>query len=152
MTFSEPIFLFFFLPATYLIYRMLPGLRGRNIWLSIASLVFFAFGQLPYVLLLLASVAGNYLFGLWLHSALPRRKLAVALAVGMNLTLLGTFKYLDFVLSTLNSAFGLALPLTGIVLPIIFCYLFVFHPPCFITVPYFRKRPNRVQYSACTLK
>lgn len=118
MTFSEPIFLFFFFPITYIIYRLLPSLTWKNAWLAIASLVFFSFGQLPYVLLLLASVFINFLFGLWLQSSLPRKKLAIALAVLMNLGLMCTFKYLDFLLSSWNYITGFSLPLPGIVLPI----------------------------------
>ena len=46
MVFSSPIFLFFFLPVVYLGYRTLP--RGaRNGWLAAASLILYAFGQLP---------------------------------------------------------------------------------------------------------
>ena len=118
MTFSEPIFLFFFFPITYIIYRLLPSLTWKNAWLAVASLVFFSFGQLPYVLLLLASVFINFLFGLWLQSGLPRKKLAIALAVLMNLGLMCTFKYLDFLLSSWNYITGSSLPLPGIVLPI----------------------------------
>ena len=46
MVFSSPIFLFAFLPAVYLIYQLLPGIRSRNVWLALASVVFYAFGQL----------------------------------------------------------------------------------------------------------
>ena len=117
MVFSSPIFLFVFLPATYLGYRLLPGLAWRNAWLTLASLVFFSFGQLPYLALLLVSVAINYLFGLWLQMG-SRRRLAAGLAAAANLLLLGVFKYVDFVISTVNSLTGAGLALTGIVLPI----------------------------------
>ena len=40
MVFSSPIFLFVFLPAVYLIYQLLPGIRSRNVWLALASVVF----------------------------------------------------------------------------------------------------------------
>ena len=117
MVFSSPIFLFAFLPAVYLIYQLLPGIRSRNVWLALASVVFYAFGQLEYTLLLLASVLGNYLFGLWLMSG-RGRKLAIAGAVVCNLLALCSFKYLDFFLRTVNSLAGLELPLLGITLPI----------------------------------
>lgn len=97
MVFSEPIFLFFFFPITYLVYRLLPGMGWKNGWLALSSLVFFSFGQLPYTALLLLSVGVNYIFGLWLLSGRKGRKGAVALAVTVNLLLLGVFKYLDFV-------------------------------------------------------
>ena len=117
MVFSSPIFLFVFLPATYLGYRLLPTLPLRNAWLTLASLIFFSFGQLPYLILLLASVAFNYGFGLWLQMG-TRRRLAAGLAVTVNLVLLGTFKYLDFFIATINGLLGTGLALTGLVLPI----------------------------------
>ncbi len=117
MVFSSPIFLFFFLPCAYIVYRVLPGLRLRNIWLALSSLVFFSFGQLVYVPLLLCSVLANFLFGLWLQGSRGRRA-AVALAAVFDLGLLGTFKYLDFFLSSLGALTGLEIPLTGLELPI----------------------------------
>ena len=117
MVFSSPIFLFVFLPAVYLVYRLLPGIRSRNGWLALASLAFYAFGQPEYTLLLLASVLVNYLFGLWLMAGKGKR-LAMLGAAACNLLVLGAFKYLDFFLRTANQLAGLELPLTGIVLPI----------------------------------
>ncbi|MCI8423703.1 MAG: MBOAT family protein [Lawsonibacter sp.] len=118
MVFSSPIFLFFFLPVVYLVCRLLPGVRSRNLWLTLASLVFYSFGQPLYLLLLLASVLLNYLFGLGLMTALKGRGWLLAGVVTGNLLLLGTFKYLDFLLHSLNHLLGLTLPLPGIVLPI----------------------------------
>ncbi len=117
MVFSSPIFLFVFFPAVYLIYQLLPGIRSRNCWLALSSLVFYAFGQPRYLLLLLASVLVNYLFGLWLMSG-KGRGAAMFGAVMCNLLVLGVFKYLDFFLHTANSLGGLTLPLFGIALPI----------------------------------
>ena len=74
MVFGSPIFLFCFLPAAYLVYRFLPGIRSRNAWLAIASLVFYSFGQPVYLPLLLLSVVMNYLFGLLLMSPAGRGK------------------------------------------------------------------------------
>lgn len=117
MVFSSPIFLFVFFPVVYLIYQLLPGIRSRNCWLALSSLVFYAFGQPRYLLLLLASVLVNYLFGLWLMSG-KGRGAAMFGAVMCNLLVLGVFKYLDFFLHTANSLGGLTLPLFGIALPI----------------------------------
>ena len=118
MVFSSPVFLFVFLPVTYLGCRLLPSLPLRNAWLTLASLIFFSFGQLPYLALLLLSVCINYLFGLWLQSKSTHRRLAAGLAAAANLLLLGAFKYTDFLISTVNSLTGAGLALTGIVLPI----------------------------------
>ena len=118
MIFSEPIFLCIFLPVTYIVYRLLPKISLQNIWLAIASLVFFSFGQLPYTILLIISVIINYSFGLWLSNKDKARKLVVGLAVAINLIILGTFKYLDFIITIINNITGSAIPLMGIVLPI----------------------------------
>lgn len=117
MVFSSPIFLFFFLPVVYLGYLVMPR-WARNGWLAASSIVFYAFGQLHYTLLLLLSVTANYVFGRLLMRGGAHRKALAGCAVAANLLLLGTFKYLDFLAGTLNRLFGLALPLPGIVLPI----------------------------------
>lgn len=118
MVFGSPIFLFCFLPITYIVYRILPGIPSRNGWLALASLVFYSFGQLVYLPLLLLSAGMNYLFGrLMMSIGRGKRWPAVCAAAG-NLLLLGAFKYLDFFAGTLNAAFGLSIPLPGLTLPI----------------------------------
>ena len=112
MVFSSPVFLFAFLPAVFLLERLCPSLRLKNTLLALASLVFYAFGQLIFLPLFLGSVLLNYLSGLALMH-LPRgRRGVLALAVALNLLLLGVFKYGDFVLTNLGQ------PPVGILLPI----------------------------------
>lgn len=118
LVFSSAIFLFVFLPCVFLLYRLIPGLRAKNILLALASIVFYAFGQLQYVPLFLLSVLINYFSGLILTSAKAHRKIVLALAVILNLGILCVFKYTDFILQNLNLAFHTALAPTGIVLPI----------------------------------
>ncbi len=118
MVFSSAVFLFCFLPAVFLVYRLLPGIKLKNAWLALASLVFYAFGQLAYVPLFLASVAVNYTAGRLLQSRLRRRGAVLAGAAALNLGVLCVFKYTDFLLANLNALLGLALPLPGIELPI----------------------------------
>ena len=62
MVFASPIFLFLFLPATLAAYFLLPS-RWRNCVLLVASLGFYAWGELRYVPLVLVSVAFNYVMG-----------------------------------------------------------------------------------------
>ena len=62
MVFSSTIFLFFFLPLTLLAYFVV-GPRGRNAILLAASLLFYAWGETVYLLVMLFSIAANYLFG-----------------------------------------------------------------------------------------
>ena len=118
MVFSSPAFLFAFLPVCFILYRLLPNLRSKNALLTLASVVFYAFGEPVYVLLLLMSVIVNYLCGYFIVLRRPRKKLVLALAVVINLGLLSVFKYTDFAVSTVNHAFGLDLALPGIALPV----------------------------------
>ncbi len=118
MVFSSAIFLFAFLPLVYLLTRLTKNLRLQNLLLALASLVFYAFGQLQYLPLFLASVVVNYLAGLLLSGRFAQSRIVLATAVVLNLAVLGVFKYTDFLLSNLSAALGTALPLTGIVLPI----------------------------------
>ena len=125
MVFSSPIFLFLFLPLVLGLYLM-AGPRLRNSVLLAASLIFYAWGETGYVLVLLFSIAGNYLFGRWIGGrALKSSAAARALAAGVifNLGLLIFFKYANFLadnLDALLSSLGLpaAVTLSPIHLPI----------------------------------
>ena len=118
MVFSSPIFLFAFLPLTWLLARFLPGLRAKNAALAALSLVFYAFGQLQYLPLFLCSILINYSAGRLLCGPLPRSRAVLTGAVLLNLGILAVFKYTDFVLSNLNALTGAGIPLPGIELPI----------------------------------
>lgn len=63
MVFSSAIFLFVFLPIVCALYFCAPGIKTKNALLIIASLIFYAFGEPVYILLMLASIAVNYMFG-----------------------------------------------------------------------------------------
>lgn len=122
MLFSSSIFLFLFLPLVLLIYY-LPLRRfrqGQNVFLLLASLAFYAWGEPWFVLIMIGSVLVNYGFGLWAGRA--RRagrscRWPVFAAVTANLGILFVFKYLTFVLGVLNG-FGAALAVPVINLPI----------------------------------
>ena len=108
MVFSSPLFLFLFLPVVLAVYAVLPGIRTRNFWLLLMSLAFYAWGQVDFLLLLLASTLTNYGLGLWVdRSEEPAsRKLAVAVAIFVNIGLLAFFKYANLAVSTVNVAYG----------------------------------------------
>ena len=116
MVFSSAISLFFFVPIVFLLDRKLPDVDAKNTWLLLASLVFYSFGQVYYLPLLLLSVALNYVCGRL--AAGKHRKLGVTLAVLGGIGLLAVFKYADFAIRTVNALCGLSLPLTNIALPI----------------------------------
>ncbi len=118
MVFSSPAFLFVFLPVCFILHRLLPGLTAKNALLTLVSMVFYAFGEPVYVLLLLTSVVVNYVCGRVIALGQPYKKLSMVLAVVINLGLLSVFKYTDFAVSTVNNAFGLDFTLPGIALPV----------------------------------
>ncbi|MCR5663950.1 MAG: MBOAT family protein [Oscillospiraceae bacterium] len=118
MVFSSAIFLFIFLPAVFVLYRFVPSLRWKNALLAAASLVFYAFGQLWYVPLFLASVLINYGAGLLLGRMTRGRRAVITACVALNLLILGVFKYADFAVANVNALFGAAIRQPGIELPI----------------------------------
>ncbi len=122
MVFSDPVFLFFFLPAVILMTKLSPK-PLRNAVLLLFSLLFYAWGEPIYILLMLAVIVINYLAGLRLlrfpaDTAPGRRRFVLTLAILLNLTILGVFKYTGFFAELLNSAAGLHLPVPQIILPI----------------------------------
>jgi len=118
LVFSSAIFLFCFLPAVFLLYRLPFGRRWQNALLACASLVFYAFGNLHYVPLFLLSVLLNYATGLLLGGRLQRSKPLIALNIVLNLGILCVFKYTDFLIGNANALFGLTLKPVGLILPI----------------------------------
>ena len=120
MVFSSTIFLCIFLPLVLLGYYICPK-KGRNLFLLIASLVFYAWGEPKYVFLMIFSIIANYVFGLLLDKFRRnsrRLKLILVLSVVVDLGLLGVFKYTDFIISNLNAAFGASFDLLKLALPI----------------------------------
>ena len=114
MVFSSVIFLCLFLPIVLGGYYLLPKREAKNLWLIAASLLFYAFSGLWYVLLLLISVFCNYLAGLFVSG----RKGVLYVAVAVNLGVLGVFKYLTFLVRTVNQLPGVAIAVPSIVLPV----------------------------------
>lgn len=119
MVFSSMTFLCVFLPVVFLLYYILPDLRIRNGLLIIASLLFYAYGEPVYVLLMLLSIFMNYFLGRMLGiRSETGRKLVIAAAVVTNLSLLFIFKYTDMVLKTVNQISHSELPMANLALPI----------------------------------
>ena len=120
MVFSSAIFLFAFFPVAFVLYGVVPGMKGKNVVLVGLSLVFYAFGRLSYVPLLVASVLINWGAGRLLGQIedKSKRRVVGVLAVVFDVGLLAVFKYLDFLIGNINAIFGTAIPLTGIPLPL----------------------------------
>ena len=107
MVFSSATFLLAFLPLSIALYYVMPGRAAKNGWLFFVSLLFYAWGEPVYIGLMLASVVGNWLFGIALGGApAPRRRLLLAADVVLNLALLGFFKYEGFLAANINALLG----------------------------------------------
>lgn len=117
MVFSSLTFLCVFFPAVFLLYYLLPSMPAKNALLIISSLLFYAYGEPVYVLLMAGSASLNYLYGLWIGRA-GKKKPVLALAVGTNFLILGIFKYADMLIDTCNRLTGAQIPLIRVSLPI----------------------------------
>lgn len=119
VVFSSLIFLYRFLPICILLYALSPTIRVKNYVLVIMSVLFYAWGEPVYVLLLLLSAAMNFLFGQKVGDPEETHAKGWFIAsVVFNLGLLFVFKYTDLLLGTVNGLLGTKIPLTGISLPI----------------------------------
>ena len=92
----------------------------QNALLLIASLIFYAWGEPRYVLLMLVSIVQGYLFGLLIEKYRGQKaaKVLLTLSVLVSLGLLGYFKYADFFLANFNALTGLSVPLLRVALPV----------------------------------
>jgi alginate O-acetyltransferase complex protein AlgI len=119
MVFSSLEFLLRFLPAVLALYFIVPHKR-KNLFLLAASLVFYAWGEPVYVGLMIASCIVNYFLGLAIdrHRGTAGAKAALVSAIVVNLALLATFKYADFLIENVNRLLGSAIASPGLPLPI----------------------------------
>lgn len=120
MVFSSTIFLCVYLPLVLLGYYICPK-KGRNLFLLIVSLVFYAWGEPKYVFLMIFSILVNYIFGRLMdknRGRQKRMKLMLVLSVVIDLGLLSVFKYTDFIITNVNAIFGSSFDLLNIALPI----------------------------------
>ncbi len=153
MLFTEPTFLFLFLPlllALYFVPSLWRTLReGRsthaayaNALLLVASIIFYAKGGGPFTWLMIGSIAFNYWMAIGVDRALAtspaRARRLVVLAVGINLAVLGWFKYANFFVDNLDgvlSLTGISLTLPKVVLPIGISF-FTFHAISYVVDVY----------------
>lgn len=122
MVFSSFVFLLAFLLLVLLIYYVCPG-KVRNLVLLVASLLFYAWGEPVYVLIMLFSTVFDYTNGRLIEYFQNKNrpgKAKVVLVIDLvgNLGILGFFKYADFVIGNINSITGAGLTLLHIALPI----------------------------------
>ncbi|MCR5002564.1 MAG: MBOAT family protein [Lachnospiraceae bacterium] len=131
MIFSSVIFLCFFLPIMILVYYALPE-KLKNIWLLVGSLFFYAWGEPEYIFIMLASIVGNYLFGILIHIFAFRQseektggrffrllpKITLAVTVLYNLGILFYFKYFNLFMETVSQISHREMEWTKVALPI----------------------------------
>lgn len=117
MVFSSLTFLCVFFPVVFVLYYLMPSLAAKNFLLIISSLLFYAYGEPAYVILMIGSASMNYLYGIWLGRT-GKRKLVLALALCTNFLILGVFKYADMLINTCNYLTGAEIPLLKVSLPI----------------------------------
>lgn len=116
MVFSSLVFLCIFMPIVFGLHCLIRPIPAKNALLIAASLLFYAFGEPVYVLLMIASALLNYLFAAGMDRG-PRKPLLAA-AVITNIGILGVFKYAGFLVETINVVARLSLPVPQIKLPI----------------------------------
>ena len=112
------VFMCVFLPAVFVLHCILPGIRAKNALLLLASVIFYAYGEPVYIILLFISTLLNYFCACGIDRFQNHRKGILVLAVICNLGILIVFKYTDFILGMVNSVTGLHLPLPQIRMPI----------------------------------
>src|SRR5437870_4614767 len=102
MLFCEPLFLFVFLPIVMGVYLAVPT-RFKNLWLTIASLVFYAIGEWRFLGWLVASIAVNYWIAIGIDKTRGRAWCKRLLTIGIvsDLSLLVVFKYAGFIVANL---------------------------------------------------
>lgn len=102
MVFSSAVFLIVFLPITFIVNVFLNN-KLSNIWLLLASLFFYAWGEPFFVLLMMASIIMNWLIGILIAKSNNKiRNLVLTIGIIFNLSLLGYYKYAGFAFSILN--------------------------------------------------
>ena len=120
MVFSSLPFLFFLLPAFLILYYLFPG-RAKNFVLLFFSLLFYAWGEPVYILLMLFSSFVDYMDGILQEkygTTLLRKRIFLTIALLINFSLLGFFKYADFAVGIWNRLTPWDRALPGVALPI----------------------------------
>ncbi len=144
MIFSSIYFLFAFLPLSLILYFITPR-RFRNVTLVLISLLFYSWGTPEYIVLMLFSLAFNYITGIEIasHQENDRpgaAKAAMVISVVVNVGLLGFFKYAGALVSGINSITGLSIPFTPMALPIGISF-YTFTVVSYILDVYWKKTP-----------
>lgn len=150
MLFNSLVFLFVFLPITYLVFWALRSSQYRYVWLAITGYVFYGYWDPRFCLLMLFSTLVSYFAGIGLFYATSPvwRKVLLIVPICVDLGLLGFFKYTMFAISTWQTAmesigYPVYIPALQIVLPVGISF-YTFHTITYIVDSYRRTiRPTR---------
>jgi len=126
MVFASTQFLFAFLPLFFICYYgigKVAGLKWKNLVLLIFSMIFYAWGEPVYVLLMVYSTCLDYTCGQMIHKGRQENKpwlskLFLGVSLAGNLIPLALFKYTDMFLMTANNLMNVSIPVLGLTLPI----------------------------------
>ena len=142
MVFSSFTFLLCFLPLTLICYYLVRGVKARNLVLCLFSLVFYAWGEPVYVLLMIASILLNYGFGrlLGIWDAPGKRRAVMIAALIFNLGAIGLFKYGNFILDNLGLLLGRSVGRLNFALPLGISF-YTFQILSYVLDVYKRKTP-----------
>ena len=119
MLFSSAAFLYSFLPLTIAVYFLMPR-RLKNAALLLMSLIFYAWGEPRYAILMLLSVTQGYIFARLIGKSrgTKRAKAYLIISLVLGLGMLGVFKYANFFAESFAAVFGLKIAALNIALPI----------------------------------
>ena len=120
MVFSSILFLFYFMPVAFLLYYLTPRCAKNGV-LLILSLIFYAWGEVRYLPIMFASILVDYIASNQIERSgdhKGKRRFWLTVSVVFNLGMLGFFKYSGFLVSNLDAATGLAIPIPALTLPL----------------------------------
>lgn len=142
MLFNSFVFLFVFLPITYVVFWLLRGAPARYVWLTLTGYVFYGYWNPWFCILMAFSTLTSYAAGLgFLRWRAPRvRKVCLIVPIAVDLSLLGFFKYANFAAASVGSLFhalgtSAHVPHWNIILPIGISF-YMFHTISYIVDSY----------------
>ena len=124
MLFNSYIFILFFLPLTLLLYYVLNKLQkytAAKVILIAMSLWFYAYFEITYLWIIIASIIFNYLVSKQLQPnkhAIKLSKTLLTLGIFINVGLIFYFKYFNFFLDNMNLLFDTSIPLLSVLMPL----------------------------------
>lgn len=120
MVFSGLTFLCVFLPIVLLLYNLSRNITYRNIVLTVSSLVFYAWGEPSFLILLIGASLVNFVLAIIMdrYYGLKRAKFILVLTIALDIAMIGVFKYAAFLTESANGIFKTAFPVPQIGLPL----------------------------------